>query len=903
MFDDPALWEGADKKALDDGKDAEMHEAFWGGDAVEEEKHEEKDDSTSEKMMLMTSAGESKHSLPAAMSGSFTESDGGWAEAAQHGVPLGDDFAESPVLGRGEPAPVISREPGGLLRRPAGAGEPVGGLLKERCEPEPAARSMSSGVEFRRSPTRGLPAVQEVPEAEAVEAQYNWPTPEMKRDSGFAPESPNPQRRRSLGFQDEQQRDSGIHTDDYKDGKMQMQTPEPSREKKLQRSPFATPVLAEPGAAAATPEPEKKRSRRTAKDYGEVGLMGATAAAATGGGLVALAATTPKDTPERRSVSDSLQRRGPSASVSPRAEPVARRSVSNTSLSRKHTPEPLKFRPESPGIQRSTPTPPLRRIDKRLSGDLRALRQQRSFNSTPTPTSSATATAADPQVLPPPVANESRVRSKGEEQDMADVYDGFGEGRIGSPRSPTRPHSMRRRQSMQVLELESRVDQLMAENRMLTEARTHAEQTLNQKAAGVLSDRDSEIEALKQSLQFLQNEVTRLAEVNEGLTSANAELASKDTGRFADMTRELDEARGVHTTFTQSLQDKDAEIADLRAQLDEAKEQIRQMQRKILESKAGDSSFLDLKDEDYFDHRCQQLCSHVQQWVLRFSKFSDMRACRLTNEINDEKTIDRLDNAILDGTDVDVYLRDRVKRRDIFMSMTMNMIWEFVFTRYLFGMDREQRQKLKSLEKLLTEVGPVQAVRQWRAVTLTLLSKRGSFKEQRNLDTEAVVQAVFQTLCKILPPPSNLEGQIQSQLRRVMHEAVDLSIEMRTQRAEYMMLPPLQPEYDADGELAATVPFDAAMMNERSGSAGMPNEDLEAQGAVVRAVLFPLVVKRGDDEGCGEDKIVVCPAQVLIARDDRGRRHYTPSSETGGASLGAPSRISLVTETMGQPEV
>jgi hypothetical protein len=33
------------------------------------------------------------------------------------------------------------------------------------------------------------------------------------------------------------------------------------------------------------------------------------------------------------------------------------------------------------------------------------------------------------------------------------------------------------------------------------------------------------------------------------------------------------------------------------------------------------------------------------------------------------------------------------------------MIWEYVFTRYLFGMDREQRQKLKSLEKTLSEVG------------------------------------------------------------------------------------------------------------------------------------------------------------------------------------------------------
>lgn len=484
---------------------------------------------------------------------------------------------------------------------------------------------------------------------------------------------------------------------------------------------------------------------------------------------------------------------------------------------------------------------------------------------------------------------------------MADVYDGFGEGRIGSPRSPTRPHSMRRRQSMQVLELEARVEQLVADNALLAEARSHAEHRLSQRAAAALSERDAEIESLKQSLHFLHNEVGRLTEVNSGLASANAELAAKDTGRYADLevrhatvARELDEARAVHGSFGQTLQEKDAEIADLRAQLEAAKEQMRDMQRKILDAKATGPDFLDLKDEDYFDGRCQQLCSHVQQWVLRFSKFSDMRACRLTSEINDEKTIDRLDNAILDGSDVDSYLNDRVKRRDIFMSMTMNMIWEFVFTRYLFGMDREQRQKLKSLEKLLGEVGPVQAVRQWRAVTLTLLCKRAGFKAQRDLDTEAVVQAIFQTLSKILPPPTNLESQIQSQLRRVLREAVDLSIEMRTQRAEYMMLPPLQPEYDADGELAATVHFDAAMMKERSGNLST-TEESESQGAVVRIVLFPLVVKKGDDDGVGEDKVVVCPAQVLIARD-KGKRHLTPSSDAGGASLSAPSRVSVVTD-------
>jgi hypothetical protein len=452
---------------------------------------------------------------------------------------------------------------------------------------------------------------------------------------------------------------------------------------------------------------------------------------------------------------------------------------------------------------------------------------------------------------------------------------------------------MRRRQSMQVLELESKVDQLIAENRMLAEARAQAEQNFTQRASAVLAERDAEIDTLKQSLDFLQKEVQRLTEVNTGLNSANAQLATQHNDKYhrleskhGDVSRELDEARNAHGTYQKTLQEKDAEIENLRTQLEETKEQIREMQRRILETKPADAEFLTVQDVDHFDHRCQQLCSHVQQWVLRFSKFSDMRACRLTNEINDEKIIDRLDNAILDGSDVDQYLNDRVKRRDIFMSMTMNMIWEFIFTRYLFGMDREQRQKLKSLEKLLTEVGPAQAVRQWRAVTLTLLSRRDTFKEQRDLDTEAVVQAVFQTLSRILPPPSNLEDQIQAQLRRVMREAVDLSVEMRTQRAEYMMLPPLQPEYDADGELAETVTFNAALMNERSGDESLANEELESNGAVVRIVLFPLVVKKGDDTGLGDEEIVVCPAQVLVARDKGKRvRHFTPSSEPGGASL------------------
>ena len=151
------------------------------------------------------------------------------------------------------------------------------------------------------------------------------------------------------------------------------------------------------------------------------------------------------------------------------------------------------------------------------------------------------------------------------------------------------------------------------------------------------------------------------------------------------------------------------------------------------------------------------------------------------------------------------------------MSVVMTMIWEYVFTRYLFGMDRDQRQKLKQLEKNLSEVGSVSAVHQWRAMTLTLLAKRDAFKAQCEQDTEAVAIEIFDTLSRFLPPPGNLEAQIQGSLRNVMRAAVGLSVEMRCQRAEFIMLPPLQPEYDTNGDLARKVYFNASLMNERSG--------------------------------------------------------------------------------------
>lgn len=584
-----------------------------------------------------------------------------------------------------------------------------------------------------------------------------------------------------------------------------------------------------------------------------------------------------------------------------------------------------------------TGTPPLRRAGRRFSGDLRAASKREASRL-------AGKDEADRPFSPtldlhPPVPQTASSPADDVAEDSsrsldmaATVYQGWGD--VPRPAlSPTRPASVRRRQSLQIIDLEGRLEQLAAENRQLQAARVEAERNLADALDGHsrnnetlseavrvrdvrLAEREVEVGQLQEMLAGLRLDIGRLREMNEELSTTNATHGDRygslqaehlDAQRRWDQSRrELDEVRRqneelsgsveamVRQEMAEALEEQNVEMDRLRAELQAAREEVRTLQREILEAKSNEAdSFLVVRDEDHFEAACQQLCQHAQQWVLRFSKFSDMHGCRLVEELRDEKIMDRLENSVLDGSDVDVYLNDRVKRRDVFMSMVMTMIWDFIFTRYLFGMDRDQRQKLKSVEKLLAEVGPAAAVHQWRATTLTLLSRRPNFASQRSQDSEAVVQEIYKSLAAILPPPANREQQLVDSLRNVVHVAADLSIEMRTQRAEYMMLPPLQPDYDGNGELVRKVYFNAALMNDRSGGGGggndagasRSNEELEARQAVVRIVLFPLVVRRGDDHDEGDEEIVVCPAQVLVAPPSRSSSPLRTSRSPAASSL------------------
>jgi len=120
----------------------------------------------------------------------------------------------------------------------------------------------------------------------------------------------------------------------------------------------------------------------------------------------------------------------------------------------------------------------------------------------------------------------------------------------------------------------------------------------------------------------------------------------------------------------------------------------------------------------------------------------------------------------------------------------------------------------------------------------------------------------------------------------MLNRAVKLALEMRTQRAEYVMLRPPFPEYDDLGEVSNTVYFNAARMKAVNSDASP--FDLEAEHATVKMVLFPPIIRRGNEFGEEYDREhVVCQMQVLITRAQLRSESRCSSMRSVASSVGS----------------
>ncbi|GCB23186.1 hypothetical protein AAWM_06071 [Aspergillus awamori] len=268
-------------------------------------------------------------------------------------------------------------------------------------------------------------------------------------------------------------------------------------------------------------------------------------------------------------------------------------------------------------------------------------------------------------------------------------------------------------------------------------------------------------------------------------------------------------------------------------------------------------------DEEGFQYSLAKLFGRCSRWVSMLLEHSNNAPCLSLGELTFEHIADQFRNAILDGSNVDGLLANPLYRKNTFISVTMTMVWEFIFTRYLFGLEWPIRSAIKRLEKELAQSLPRRVVHHWRATTLHLLAQDIELKEQQERDIEAISITIVDTLMAMLPVARPQEHPLRKELHGVLRSAVDLSFDMRTQLADYIMLPPLQPEFDSQGNLTSQIFLNSSLMHDQSGVYAS-DEEAEAKHAVVRLVLFPLVVKKGDDQGKGDEEVVVYPAQVVI---------------------------------------
>lgn len=162
----------------------------------------------------------------------------------------------------------------------------------------------------------------------------------------------------------------------------------------------------------------------------------------------------------------------------------------------------------------------------------------------------------------------------------------------------------------------------------------------------------------------------------------------------------------------------------------------------------------------------------------------------------------------------------------------------------------------------------------------------------------------------MLPPPPQHAHHVVAALRAIVTHSVTLAIEMRTQRAEYVMLRAPRPEYDDNGEVSNTVPFSAERMHSVSEpERGSPTSDadLEAERASVKLVLFPAVIRRGNEYGDAyETEHVVQRMQVLVNRpqlrsESRSTLRSVASASTAAGwredySRGRVARLTPITD-------
>ncbi|KAG6006033.1 hypothetical protein E4U21_007459 [Claviceps maximensis] len=379
----------------------------------------------------------------------------------------------------------------------------------------------------------------------------------------------------------------------------------------------------------------------------------------------------------------------------------------------------------------------------------------------------------------------------------------------------------------------------------------HVKQTTRdrERSATLLRDKDERIAALEGEMAAMRQEFSReLHELrqNESETATfwqakhsalNQQFLRTDTelrvlrseaeGREAER-REL---RQGWDALRREVKERDDEISLLRSQ-------VRDMKKFLSTSTRADGQTTD----EVFGDGMAKLGNGLQNWVIthfRRAKFVDF---------------DRVDKATLaELGELVPWYEDLAREAKVHMlqSIVSRILVEMVFGIYFLGLSDEQLRHFRQMEKTLSQlVLSEESVNQWRASTLALL--RRDAPQLLQVETGTQIEKVARRINRILEaittdgngstpstPASSRSGPRHSSLRILVANSVELARLLVAQKAVLRVhMPDLAPHQQ--------VPFDPATMEDVGGE----DEDaLALAGRQIRCVVFPGVIKYGDENG------------------------------------------------------
>ncbi|KAL5890067.1 hypothetical protein ACKVWC_005285 [Pyricularia oryzae] len=393
----------------------------------------------------------------------------------------------------------------------------------------------------------------------------------------------------------------------------------------------------------------------------------------------------------------------------------------------------------------------------------------------------------------------------------------------------------------------------------------------------LLREKDQRIAALERELDSLShNESERAAFWQVQHSNLHQQFLRTDTElrllrAEADLrAAERDELRQDWDAARRDLAARECEVVDLRGQVRGLKEWLANSTR----SAYGGGG--DAPADDVFADGFSRLYNGLQNWII-----SNFRRTKLDLSHADADILEELSSLAPTYKDL-----AKDTKLPLLQSLVSKILVEMVFDSYFIGLSNDQAKQFSQMEALMGSfVEDPELVNQWRATTLTLLSRNASEKMQEGAarQTNAIIARINRLLSGITtdqsttaaastvqntalrgPSPTPLDPVArETSLRQLITTAIDLACQLSVQRALFRVFLPTATAANADKQTV----FDPARMEDVG---GLLDEDSLAAGPAVRCAMFPGVVKRGDENGGNLQQYenVISKARVLCCHPE-----------------------------------